>query len=382
VRGRARTVWLKVHLYLALTLGTFVAVLALTGAVLTFHPEIDGVLVPSAGAAPDSAVRIGPQAAADRVAQELGYRPALIWMPRPDSPAYAVEATETRSDVFHLVTVDPIGGQILADRVWGRTFITFLFQLHTTLFMGEFGFTFVGVLAIVLLTSIVTGLYLWWPRAGALRRAFLFRKTRAALPLNFEMHRIGGLYASLVLLVVAVTGIYLALPAQYEAVVGLFARFSPDPESQRVLSGEPASAATRPLSIDEIAGRATARAQGGRLASIQLPIGPRDPYRVRYVDLGEPANRNGRSTAWFDQYDGRLLKVHAYSQMQGADRFLALHLPLHTGEALGLGGRILVSLSGLVVCLLYVTGLYLWWKRRRPRSAALPARISAPESRP
>lgn len=365
-RMRARTVWLKVHLYIALTLGGFIAVLALAGSVLTFHPEVDRLLTPALRTLPHEPPRITAHHAVTTVAQQLGYRPALVWMPRPDSPAYIVEGLNAQNDTFHLVAVSPADGAILADRTWGRTLVTFLFELHTSLLLGERGLAVVGCLALALLVSIVTGLYLWWPR-GTWWRALLFRRVRGALPINFEMHRLAGVYASIVLLVVAATGVYLALPSQYEAVAKLFVTLSPDPEAQPVVSA-PRAARAQPLTLDQVERLARSHVPGRRIASFRLPDGADDAYSVRYVDGDEPQNRNGRSTLWLDQYSGRLLKSHSYSRLGASDRFLALQLPLHDGEILGNAGRVLVCVAGLVICGLYVTGLYLWWRRRKTRA--------------
>jgi uncharacterized iron-regulated membrane protein len=41
--------------------------------------------------------------------------------------------------------------------------------------------------------------------------------------------------------------------------------------------------------------------------------------------------------------------------------------PLHSGRILGLPGRILVSVMGVVTAALAVTGVVIWWKRRAAR---------------
>ena len=44
-----------------------------------------------------------------------------------------------------------------------------------------------------------------------------------------------------------------------------------------------------------------------------------------------------------------------------------LQFPLHSGRILGLPRRILISLMGLVVAMLSVTGVVIWWKKRAAR---------------
>lgn len=41
--------------------------------------------------------------------------------------------------------------------------------------------------------------------------------------------------------------------------------------------------------------------------------------------------------------------------------------PLHSGRIAGLFGRILISIMGFVVAALSVTGVVIWWRKRRAR---------------
>ncbi len=54
----------------------------------------------------------------------------------------------------------------MREREWGRTFVSFVYKLHQSLFLDSAGETLLGLIGIGLLTSIVTGVWLWWPRRG------------------------------------------------------------------------------------------------------------------------------------------------------------------------------------------------------------------------
>ena len=49
------------------------------------------------------------------------------------------------------------------------------------------------------------------------------------------------------------------------------------------------------------------------------------------------------------------------------DEFFAWQYPLHSGKAFGLIGRLLVLLGGVVTLWLCLSGIKLWWRRRRER---------------
>lgn len=49
------------------------------------------------------------------------------------------------------------------------------------------------------------------------------------------------------------------------------------------------------------------------------------------------------------------------------DIFLQMQFPIHTGRILGMPGRIMISIMGLVVAALSVTGVVIWERKRRAR---------------
>jgi uncharacterized iron-regulated membrane protein len=170
-----------------------------------------------------------------------------------------------------------------------------------------------------------------------------------------------------VLFVVALAGVYITLPGPFMAVTRVFADVSGEVEG---MPSAPAAPGTPRIGLERVVEAFSEKAPGGRIASINLPDDDRDAFGVMFVDRGEPENFYGQSALWVDQYTGEVLGRHAYSDMGAGDRFLAMQLPLHDGQFLGLPGQLIVFLSGLVTCLLYGTGLYLWWKRRRPAKAS------------
>ena len=73
---------------------------------------------------------------------------------------------------------------------------------------------------------------------------------------------------------------------------------------------------------------------------------------------------------YFDGGDGRFLGDRVPWQGTAADIFVQAQFPLHSGRILGLPGRILISLMGIVVAALSVTGVVIWARKRRARLAA------------
>lgn len=71
-----------------------------------------------------------------------------------------------------------------------------------------------------------------------------------------------------------------------------------------------------------------------------------------------------------EQYSGALLDVRDSTTRRSAgETFLDWQWPLHSGQAFGWTGRLLVFLSGLACPVIYATGFLMWWRKRKPRAA-------------
>jgi uncharacterized iron-regulated membrane protein len=87
-------------------------------------------------------------------------------------------------------------------------------------------------------------------------------------------------------------------------------------------------------------------------------------YRVRSsIDID---NRYGRTMVYFSAIDGRELAFEHPGMAAGNTliRWLAM---LHFGHVWGLPFRIFVCVMGIVVTTLSVTGVIIWWRKRRLR---------------
>jgi uncharacterized iron-regulated membrane protein len=92
-------------------------------------------------------------------------------------------------------------------------------------------------------------------------------------------------------------------------------------------------------------------------------------YGVSFYHPGDDHGAAGVGPArlYFDGQDGRTLGERVPWTGTAADIFVQAQFPLHSGRILGLPGRILISIMGLVVAALSVTGVVIWLRKRRAR---------------
>jgi uncharacterized iron-regulated membrane protein len=375
---RGRRLWLEVHLYLGLVAGAVFMVLGLTGSVLVFSGSIDRALNPELATrfSGEAAPAVSPDEVLEVLHRALGQRPYMLEAPTHAGDHYLAFLPPAHgSSASRAVLVDAESGDIAADRSWGSFFVSFCRELHTELFMGEVGNWIVATLGVLGLVSIFTGLYLWWPRKGAWRRALTFHWHRYPAAFNFELHRISGFYLLMVLFVVTASGVYLVMPAPFVAVAGAVSEVAPYPES--IESPAPENP-TQPLTLAESARVVQQHSPGAAITGYGLPKAQDEALTVYYRGANEPHSEFGRSALWMNQYTGAVAHVRDYERMSGADKFFAWQILLHNGEFAGEVGEWVVFASGLLMALLFGTGFYLWWVKRRVSGA----RSGSPSRRP
>lgn len=369
-----RRVWLRLHLYLGLSVGALLVVVGLTGSALVFMNELDAWLNPDllAVTAPlqNGAVHrpvVDILTVAKQVVEPQS-RILAIMGPYGPEGVFSVsfeQPDETQRRVF----VDPYRAIVTGVRTFARTdvvpayLIEAIFQLHFTLLSGETGQTILAIGALLLLVSIVTGLILWWPLTSQRRQAFAIRFPTNPVRFMFDVHKTFSLYTCLVLGAVLLSGVSMNLNKPFVRVTQWFSPTTRDVPGRLVSGADAGRSPIGPVRAYEIA---TSRYPGGDLYGIFPPSKPTGVYLVSHRRV--PGLSAFGSERWvaIDQYSGAVLAVRAPDTRRTAgETFLAWQWPLHSGQAFGMTGRLLVLASGLASLVIYVTGVLMWWRKSR-----------------
>ena len=372
-----RKLWLKVHLWLGLTAGAALVIIGLTGSILVLWQEIDTWLndelmsVPIPG--PKAVYRpLDEIVAAAKSTIPQGAKLAYTSYPRNPDDVFVFSYQEPgvageKADSVN-VFVDPYTARITGSRIFydGKTYldnclIGIVFKLHYALLWKEGGVILVGILGVLLVISVLTGLIVWWPLTGQWRKALTFKPKGSFERFNFDLHKTSGFYSALVLLAVLISGIYMNLPDQF---IWLVERFSTVVRPENIQSKDISSR------VDIGLGKAVSIAQtnypGGKLQYLNFPTETNGVYQI-CSDEVEELNRFviDARCVFVDQHSGEILRVMDPSTGSAGDVFLQWQWPLHSGKAFGVTGRILVFLSGLACPILFVTGVMRWLQKRK-----------------
>lgn len=379
LKGPARRTTRALHGWLGLGLGLVFVLLGLTGSLLVFYTELDAHLDPAFHGRPDALPLPRWQPVLDTLerahpARRGGWRIELEPGARGFVTARYLRPPETEGAFFAplMVTVDPGRGEVLASRFWGAFAATWVYDLHFTLLAGEPGLTVVGCVGLAFALVLATGLLLWWPRRGHWGAALRVKRGAGAARRHYDWHKTTGLAGGAVLLLLALSGFALALPQWVDPWLSS-APALPRPAAVPL----PGRA---PLPLDDLVARAVAHAPDGRPAWVDTPAAGSALVRVRLWRPGEPSRRFPRSFVWLHAQTGEVLAARDGRALPAGDRVLAWLHPLHSGEAFGLAGRVVVCLAGLLPAVLAVTGFLRW--RDRPSARRAVSLSTPPQEAP
>jgi len=423
----ARSVFVLLHRWAGLTIAAFLLVAGLTGAVISWDHELDDWLNPhlhaveSRGAA-IPALDLARQFEARDTRARVAYLPlaaepgeslSLFVMPRVDA------ATGTLHRLgYNQVFLDPVTGTELGRREWGQvwpitreTLISFLYKLHYSLHLPEmwgeerWGIWLLGIVAIVWTLDSFVGFYLTLPvrkpanpeRPAAVERqlgrgwwsrwkpAWKVKTSGSLYRITFDLHRAFSLWTFALLFVLAFTAFSLNLYREvFLPLMSSVSQVTPEPSNTR-----PFVSPLKPIEPGVDYARILEAAQAeGRRRGWKEPVGAlaystmQGFYTARFFEPGDDHGAAGVGPAaiYFDGGDGRVIGDRQPWVGTAADIFVQAQFPVHSGRILGLPGRILISLMGLVVAMLSVTGVVIWWRKRaarlsvRRKAVALPAR--------
>ncbi len=409
-----RSIFGRLHRWAGLLTAAFLFFSGVTGAIISWDHELDDLLnsklkdVTTQGPAKPSielANLIEQRDPRARVIHmnmtpEKNESLAFFVLPRIDP------ATQRRYTLdYNQIFLDPNTGEELGRRYWGavwpitrENFVSFLYKLHYTMHIPEFwgsdrwGMRILGIIAIIWTIDCFVGFYLTLPsrkRAKAGRDpsvarelgkgfwarwkpAWMIKTSGSAYRINFDIHRAFSLWTWCVLFIVAFTAFSLNLYFEvFSPLMKTVSNYTPTPYEQREYRhlDHPVEPKMTWTQIYERA-QADGKARGWDTPVGSLFYGPAHGiYQVGFFHPGDDHGAAGVGPAqlYYDSEDGRPLGQKLPWVGTAADIFVQMQFPLHSGRILGLPGRILISLMGLVVAALSVTGVVIWWKKRRAR---------------
>lgn len=395
-----RLVLSLLHRWFGLFIAIFLFIAGLTGAIIAWDHELDSLLNPGFYHPQNTQEGQGeaktPLALAAQFEREhpdmyVTFMPlsleedgALSVMVAPRKPEGASELPVLG---FNQVALNPYTAEIQAKRQWGEislareNLLPFIYKLHYSLHIPEvsgveLGYLFMGIVGIVWILDCFIALSISFPSRAQSRKSFAFRWGSNRQKITFDLHRSGGVWVWGLLLIMAITSVSMNLSSQVvRPIVSLFSTLTPSPFETR-----PFGPATEPgIGREAMVALAQTQAENQRIST---PLGGifYSPevglYGVGFYAAGNDHGDVGLGNPWlyFDGKTGAYMGGNIPGQGSAGDIFMQLQFPLHSGRIAGIAGRIAVTVLGLVIAMLSITGVIIWARKRKSRQSARSAK--------
>ena len=355
--------WTSVHTWTSVVCTVFLLFLCVTGLPLIFHEEIDnatrGYDVPSLPAKT-------PRASLDRLVDAAKARhPGDViqyMVPDADNP-HVMGATmgrdaTTQAGLAFLV-IDNRTARVLDEPELQGGVMHVLLTLHTDMFAGLPGKLFLGLMGLVFLASVVSGVVVYKPYMRKIDFATVRKRTRRLYWL--DVHNVLGIVTVAWVVVVGVTGIvntWADLVVRYWQHDQMAAMIAP-------YRGQPPLAASEVGSLQRAVDTANAAMPDRTLAFVAFPgtaLSSPHHYAV-FMRGATPLTAKLLRPALVDAATGELTGSR---DLPWYVTSLLVSQPLHFGDYGGMPLKLIWALLDVIAIVVLASGVYLWLRKRRP----------------
>jgi uncharacterized iron-regulated membrane protein len=361
--------WAWIHRWSSLVCTVFMLLLCLTGLPLIYHHEINHLLgntVEAPNMASDT-----PKADLDRViaaAKALYPGKMMMYMSQEaDEPAiWNMTLGDSPTDEgYKSIAVDARSAEVLGQPSMEGSFMGVMFHLHVDLYAGLAGTLFLGLMGMLLLVAIVSGVVLYAPFMRKLEFGTV-RRERGARLKWLDLHNLLGSVTLVWALAVGATGV---LNTWADLLLDYWQR-NEMADMTAQYKGLPPPALLG--SMQQSMRHAQAAQPGMNVAFVAFPGTPfASPHHYGIFMRGDSALTSRLYQPVL--VDAQTLDVTDRRALPWYLKALLISQPLHFGDYGGTWMKLLWALLDVATMVVLGSGLYLWFKRGAPAAVLLPA---------
>ena len=363
-----RRIAILAHRILGLASGLIVVIVALTGCIYAFQEELQDLTQPYRFVAAQDSEFLPPsqiQAIADRALPDKLIH-GVMYHGR-DRAAKAIYWS-LEHHYYYFVYVNQYTGEVLKVKDEFADFFRIVLDGHFYLWLPpEIGQPLISTATLIFVIILITGIILWWPKKRSnVKQKFTIKANTRWRRRNYDLHSVIGIYASLLGLVLALTGLIWGFEWFRDGVYAIASGGDKFQEYEAPMSDTTAIHDHAIPAVDRV--WAMMVKEYPDAASIEV-----HPPEDAYTSIAANANFE-EGTYWkidyryFDQYTLKELPVdHVWGRFPaatGADTFMRMNYDIHTGAIWGLPGKILAFCVSLLIASLPITGTLMWYGRR------------------
>lgn len=361
-------VWFQIHKWTSLICTAFLLMLCLTGLPLIFHEEIEEL-----EGKPHLAKQVTagtPLAGLDKLASNaLARYPQKViryiyWDEHePNTTSFSLsDSIDAPPDNYTTVIMDDHTAEVLETPNFQEGFMYVMLQLHVDMFMGIGGKLFLGLMGLLFVAAIVSGIMLYGPIMK--RFDFGMVRTQRSTRLKWlDLHNLLGVVTIVWGTVVGLTGV---INTASEIVLGLWQMGQLSEMTAPYRNAQPLTG--KLSSLDQAVALTKQAAPGMEPSIIAYPgtvFTSKHHYAV-FVKGNTPLTKRIIKPALIDAKKGTLTDMRDMPWYVNA---LFISQPLHFGDYGGLPLKIIWALFDIATIVILGSGLYLWFARNKATRA-------------
>jgi uncharacterized iron-regulated membrane protein len=384
-----RMVW-RWHFYASLFVMPMILVLATTGAIYLFKPQLDR--------REERAFRNLP--VDQPVSPNIQLSSVIDAFPGAQFQSYRLPAQEGDAAMIHIGLADGISmrdvyvspaGKVMGSIDPESRISATVSRIHGSLFIGKIGDWIVELAACWAIVMILTGLYMWWPRGQVIAGVVWPRLTKGRRVFLRDLHAVTGFWVSGLALVLLTTGLpwasvwgdaFRLARTELGLVQGAqdwkTGTSAPHAEHDHDAMMKMQAAGVPLVGLADM----VAKAKMERLPHPVLvkPPGASERFgpaaTMAWTIKSEAQNRPLNRTITYDVATGREMSRTGFAEKHFIDRAVNYGIAWHEGQLFGWVNQLIGVLTAGGLITLVISG-FLMWRRRKPDSGlgapAMPA---------
>ncbi|MBV8327328.1 PepSY-associated TM helix domain-containing protein [Chryseobacterium sp.] len=376
-----RKIVYQLHLWLGLSSGLIVVIMAVTGCILSFEDELKHLIHPQryfVTAIGKEKLPLAELTVRAERALPDGLKIKRVQISSDPSRTYMFRTLKMNNEAltywgtyeyYYRVYIDPYTGKVQELENAKTDFFEIVLDLHRRLLLGEkIGKTITGYSTLLLAIILFSGLVIWYPRKmskNMLKGMFFIKLSANWKRINYDLHNVLGFYSMIPLLLIA----YSALIWNFTDMDKWIQNFLNDNRrtEQKVKSNRPQNESVgRNIVLNRIWNTMEPQMAHKKSAMINFPRTEAGTY---YAEITYAEKQYQNEQFSFDQYSGVKLKSQSYKDKNigNGTALRERNYDLHTGSIFGITGRIIYFLAGIIAASLPVTGFIIFLNRKKKK---------------
>lgn len=261
-----------------------------------------------------------------------------------------------------VVYINPHTGDISGTINLKYEFFQLIKMFHWSyLLKTEYGQPIVGIVTLLFLICLLTGVWIWWPKNGIKRKHFRFRTKKGFRIINRDVHLTLGILTFPFAFIICITGL---IWAYRWMMVLIYLIFNLGVNNYSTSTTKSKDAFPTKNIYQKIYNQCHQKYPDAYSISLSKRSQKKEATINAFVKLTKPVYYKSVRIK-FDQYTGQQLEVDSFDESSNGEKAIKMNYDIHTGAIGGIIGKIIMFIISMILSALPISGYIIWLNRHK-----------------